>query len=208
MALYQFEKSKSILNYFFFLFCTLGFNSCGLKDDPVNMASDHNAKEFTKGDEVIVSNFIVSVGDILLQEIQLAKLAQLNSIEKDVQLLGKQMEVQYKEGYEALKQLAIKKSIALPLSLSTVKQKSYADISNEVLDNFDRKYFDLVEIEHKDIIEICEKIKKEANDDEIKVWAENMLPTFRNNLGTIVVIHQKLVEGKKANGKKWNQQFI
>ncbi len=171
--------------------------SCNQKKDSVNIANDHNAAKFNNTDEEIISHFIVYASEILLQEIQLAKLAQKNSIRKDVQKAGKALESEYSQFYYLLKLAAEKKSISIPEKVGEKRKKIYMDASYEVADDFDLKYFDLIKQEHILAIDLFEQIKNETDDTDIKKWAMNVLPTFRRNLGEITVFNQKLVQEKE-----------
>jgi predicted outer membrane protein len=187
-------KIRSIVNNVLVYTFILTAISCEYKKDPIHIADDHNAVKFNDDDKKNDSRFFVSAAEALLQEIQLAKLAQNNSIKNNVRKIGEITEIEYDQFYFSLKQIAEKKMITIPSGVSNSKKKNYKDLSYEIADDFDKKYFDMTEKGHKDAIDLFEKIKNESTDSDLKIWAENVLPTLRKNLGYIFVSHQKSIK--------------
>ena len=171
-----------------FILFSLSVSSCDdqPKPDAKDIAKDHNNAKFNDENKVKDAQFLVDAAEICLQEIQLAQLAQQNSIKKSVQKMGKTMQDEYTEYYSKLKDLSAKKAITIPSELSNKNKSLYKDLSFQIADDFDKKYFDLIVKDHKEAIEKFEKEASETNDLDIKAWTLGMLSDLRKNLAVII----------------------
>lgn len=159
--------------------------SCDFKKDAIDIAHDHNVAKFNSNEDEKNARFIADVTEILLEEIELAKMAQKNSIRTDVHQLAGVIEIEYNQCYLLLKEIAHKKNITIPSEIKKDKKKLYNSINYEIADDFDKKYFNISEQQHKIGIESFEKIQKECKDSSIKNWAENTTFSFKQNLAAI-----------------------
>jgi len=168
------------------------FSSCDWKTkDPVKVADDHNDAKFN-GDEANNSQAVVDVAGLLLEDIELAKLAQNNSIKKDVRKTGQQLELEYTQSYSLLKQIALKKTITVPVEVSSANKKTNTDLGYEISDKFDTKYFELSAKDHKSAIDLLNKIKSKCRHEEIRTWADATLVVYKKNLSALTALQQRL----------------
>jgi putative membrane protein len=166
-------------------------SSCEEKKDAVKIAQEQNSAKFYNNKDKSNSNFTVNSAETLLQEMQLGKLAQNNSIKDDVRETGKIIENEYRQSYFFLKQIAEKKKISIPSEVSNEDKKINAMLSYEIADDFDKMYFDLAEKNHRKAIGLLKTMQIESEDKEIKIWTEYTLPKFRKNLDNIIYLKYK-----------------
>jgi len=172
------------------------FLCCETKD-PVKEADQHNDAKFSSAEEAKNnSHFLVDAAGLLLQDIELAKLAQNNSIKKDVRKTGQRLEFEYTQAYSKLKQVASKKTITLPAEVSSSDKKTDSDISYEISDKFDDKYFELSKKDHEEAISLLGKIKDKCSHADIREWAGNTLTLYRNNADSLLTLEKKLALNK------------
>lgn len=175
---------------------SLGMQSCKTEpkqEDPKEVAEDENEAKFDNVDEAKEddSEYLVDASEVDMEEIGLGKLAQQKSTNADVKALGKMMVEQHEKSSAALKEVAAKKNISLPTSLTEDGQKAYKDLNDKNGHDFDKKYVDLMVSGHEDLIKKMEKASEKAADADIRMWAANMLPTLRTHLE-----HAKLTKEK------------
>ncbi len=128
------------------------------------------------------AQFLVSAAEINLEEIQLGQLAQKNSTMRDVKELGKMMESDHLKASKQLEDLASKKQIAVPTSLTDAGQSAYMKLVKKTGKDFDKTYCDMMVAGHKEAILKFEKEVNDGTDSDIKSWATSMLPAFRAHL--------------------------
>ncbi len=131
--------------------------------------------------------FLVSAAENDLKEIYLGILAQEKGGLVDVKELGGMMETMHRKSLKGLKEIARKKLVIIPTSLSDNLKNKYKSLSNESGIYFDKKYCEMMIIEHQTSIAMYERASKESKDVEIREWAKSMLPTLRKHLdGSII----------------------
>ena len=175
--------------------CVMTFFSCG-SNDPVKQADARNDAKFSGTDDEKNSAIMVDAAGLLLQDIELAKLAQNNSIKNDVRKTGRQLELEYTQAYSLLKKIATEKTVTLPAEVSSSDKKTDTDISYEISDKFDDRYFELTKADHKKAIDLFEKIKSQSTLPALGQWAENTLILYRKNLESITALEQRIAVNK------------
>ncbi len=185
----------AFINAALVLVIIIGGSSC--KDDakPENtktVAEEHNDAKFNSNDEKD-AQFLVNAAEINLEEIELGKLAQSKSTVGDVKDLGKMMEDAHTKAQSDLAGLAKKKSITIPASITDKGQQAYNKLNEKEGNKFNKEYCDMMVDGHKDAISKFEKVIAESNDQEIKDWANAMLPGLRTHLDHAITC-QKMCE--------------
>ena len=164
---------------------SFGMTSCkdNKETDPKEMAEDENEMKFDDTNEAKEddSDYLVFAADVNMKEIQMGKLAQQKSTNADVRAYAEMMINDHTKALEALKKTAEAKNISLPTALSEDAQKAYDDLNDEKAEDFDKKYVDMMVDGHEKIIKKMEKASEQANDEEIRMWAADMLPTLRTH---------------------------
>lgn len=174
---------------------TLGAVSCKDEkkaEDTKEVAEDQNEAKFedTNDAKEDDSDYLVAAAEVDMKEIELGKLAQ-KSANADVKALGKMMIDEHTKSSADLKAFAAKKNITLPAALTEKGNEAFKDLNDETGNDFDKKYADMMVDGHEKTIEKMEKASEKANDEEIRMWAANMLPNLRKHLE-----HAKMVKAK------------
>lgn len=172
--------------------------SCNEKkaEDPAEVAEDQNEEKFdnTAQDNMEDdSEYLVMAAGVDMKEIEAGKLAQSKGTSADVKALGKMMVDQHTTSSAATKALAAKKTITLPMALPDDAQDAIKDLTDEKAGaEFDKKYADMMVDGHEKTIEKMQKASESAKDEEIRMWAANMLPTLKKHLEHAKMVKEKL----------------
>lgn len=166
------------------------------QEDSKNIAEEHNDAKFDKSTQNNDAQFLVDAAEINLKEIQLGQLAQKQGIAADVKKLGKAMEEAHTKAQKELRDLAEKKQITVPSSLTDEGQNEYKKLADEKGKDFDKEYCDKMVQGHKDAIDRFEKAARDAVDADIKAWASGMIPTFRAHLDQSITCQNKHEKNK------------
>ena len=151
-------------------------------DDSKDVAEDQNEEKFEDASLEDDSEFAVSAADAGMMEVQLATLALSNGSSAKVKEFAQKMLEDHKKANDELKALAQKKNISLPAALSEEKQKKFNDMSEKKGEDFDKEYCDQMVKDHKDVVDMFEKARDNAEDPEVKAWASEKLPTLQHHL--------------------------
>lgn len=179
-----------------------GMQSCKnepKQEDPKEVAEDENEAKFddvndAKEDD---SEYLVAAAEVDMKEIELGKLAQQKSTNKDVQALGKMMVDEHTKASADTKALAGKKNITLPSSLTEKGQDAYKDLNDKTGHDFDKAYADMMVDGHEKTIKKMEEASEKATDADVRMWAANMLPTLRTHLEHAKMTKEKVDAVKK-----------
>lgn len=179
----------------------LSFGTVSCKDekkpeDPKEVAEDQNEIKFDENrDKEKDSEHLVDLASIDMKEVELSKLAQ-KSADADVKAFAKMMVDDHTKVSNELKSLAQRKNITLPTSLPEKGQEAFDDLNKKTGRDFDKKYAEMMVDGHEKAIDKLEKIAENGNDQEIRQWASNSLPTFRTHLEHAKVLKDK-IDAKK-----------
>ncbi len=165
------------------LIIILGLNSCSSKktSDTKAIAEEHNEAKFDITDAKDAS-FLTDAAEINLEEIELGLLAKKNGMMGDIQKLGSSIEEDHSKAFMLLKNLAQKKMISIPDSLTEKGKESYRNLMTQPGKDFDRAYAGLMVERHKKAIDTFELGAANAKDPDIKAWANSCLPFLRHHL--------------------------
>jgi len=146
------------------------------------------------------ADFLVKAASGGMLEVELGTLAQSNAAKKGVKDFGTMMVSDHGKGGNALRELATRKRIVLPDSVSNDQKKEREDLMKKHGAEFDRSYITLMVKDHKEDIDEFEKAAKNANDADIKAFAQNTLPMLRQHLISAQSLDKALP--KKISGSK------
>lgn len=174
------------------LILTFTFTACNNKQpkDSTEVAEDQNEAKFESKEED--AEFLVSVAAMNLEEIQLGQLAQTKSQNPLVVNLGKMMEDKHKQALNDLQELAAKKQITIPTTLSESGKEANNSLMDKVGKDFDEDYCDRMVSTHKDAIDKFEEISKDAIDLDIRNWAASMVPEMRTHLDSSISCQEQV----------------
>lgn len=179
---------------------TLGATSCkdNKETDPTEVAEEQNEAKFEDTNEAKEDDaeYFVFAADVNRKEIELAKLAQQKSTNAEVRAFAEILFNDHTKAMADLEKNAQLKNISLPTALSEDGKKAYDKLSKEKTEDFDKKYVDMMVDGHEEAIKKMEKASEEANDEEIRMWAADMLPTLKTHHNEAVRLQDLIKEMK------------
>ena len=154
--------------------------------DSTTIAKDANAQKIDSNlinDSITRdTKFAVAVANGGMAEVQISQLALSKSANYDVKQLAQMMVEDHTKANQALKELAAKKNITLPATISDEKQKKYDKLASESGSDFDKDYADCMVDDHTSTIDLFKKEANNGNDSDIKAWATAIIPTLEHHL--------------------------
>jgi putative membrane protein len=152
-------------------------------------ASDGKMNNSSTADKTILviennndSTFLIKVAEMQLEEIRLGRLAQQKGTTPHVKELGKMMEEGHSKTLASLETLARDNSITIPTTTSSDSEDRYNDLGDETGADFGKAYSKMIVDHHEDAIELFEKASRDSENQQIRTWASNQLPTLRTHL--------------------------
>lgn len=189
ISIFKMKKNNSIsrglLHASFIVAVLFGLSSCSNNqkaEDTKDIAEEHNDAKFNDTKNEKDAQFLVNAAEINLEEMKLGQLAQQNSKNAEVRDLGKMMEKAHSKAMEELTGLASKKSITIPSAPTDAAMDSYTKLGKKAGPDFDKEYCEMMVNGHKDAIVIFENASSVATDNDIRQWANAMLPGLRAHL--------------------------
>ncbi len=176
---------------------SLGTVSCkdqNKAEDPKEVAEDQNEDKFEDTNEATEddSQFLVDAAEVDMKEIELGKLAQTKATNADVKAFAKMMIDEHTKSSSDTKALAGKNNVSLPMALTDKGQDAMKDLNDETGMDFDKKYVDMMVDGHEKTIDKMEKASEKAKEEDVRMWAANMLPTLRKHLDHAKALKEKL----------------
>ena len=160
-------------------------------EDSKEVAEEHNEAKFDESKREKDAQFLVEAAGINLEEIHLAHLARQSGKKADVKDLAKMMEESHQKALNDLNVLAMKKTITVPTTQTDESNKAYKELSDKSGKDFDKAYCDKMVKGHKDAIEKFQTEATEGHDEDIKAWAQTMLPVLRTHLDHAMTCQKK-----------------
>ena len=115
-------------------------------------------------------------------EVQGSNLALKKSKNADIQKFAKQMVADHQKAEAELKALAKTKNVELPPDPSFMQKGTLMLLETYSAKNFDDEYAENVGVDaHEATVELFEKAAKDADDADIKQFAQKTLPTLQHH---------------------------
>jgi len=128
------------------------------------------------------TRFMKSAAEGGMAEVKLGQLAQEKASNQSVKDFGKRMVNDHTKANDQLKDLALKKGVDLPTSISAKDQATYDRLSKLSGSEFDREYMrDMVKDHQMDVSEFRRETQM-AKDADTKAFAQQTLPTLDDHL--------------------------
>ncbi|ETF03599.1 hypothetical protein W822_05840 [Advenella kashmirensis W13003] len=158
-----------------------------------NPATDMNPKtEMHPSEQKLSSNdesFLNDAAQAGLAEIEGGKLAQQKAKTSEVKDFATNMITDHTKVGDELKQLAAKKGVTVPTEPSLL-QKGELKALSLLDDKFDENYVDRMAVAaHENTVELFKKTADEAEDGDIKVFAQKTLPALEEHLKMAKALH-------------------
>jgi putative membrane protein len=126
--------------------------------------------------------FLVDAASGGQTEVILGQLAQTNASGAGVKSFGAMMVRDHGKGGDELKSLAMAKQVTLSDTISNPQRKIVDGLRKKHGTDFDKAYIDAMVKDHKEDIEDFEKAAKNANDPDVRAFANMHLPMLREHL--------------------------
>jgi putative membrane protein len=171
----------------------------GQSADPrVDQQSRKGATEAGEGTQAMSDqHFIKEAADGGMAEVELGQLAQDKASSPEVKQFAERMVKDHSQANDQLKQIAMKKNVTLPSSPSKKMEAKKDKLSKLNGEAFDRAYMaDMVKDHKKDIADF----QKESNggqDQDVKQFASQTLPTLQDHLKQAQSISPKMTSANK-----------
>jgi len=118
-----------------------------------------------------------------LYELEVSKLAASKAVSAEVKDYALMLAKHHGESNEALRQLAARKSVQLVAEIPADKKARIEALQGLSGEGFDRAYVDRVGIQdHEADIRLFENMARDANDADLRAFAEKTLPVLRTHL--------------------------
>ena len=127
-----------------------------------------------------------------MMEVQLGNIAMKNSGTQAIKDFGKMMVDDHTKINNGLKDLASKKNVDLPTSVSDHQQKDIDKLSKETGKEFDKDYVPMMIKDHKEDIKAFKNAEDKISDTDYKNFISNALPTLQKHLDAIKSIKKKM----------------
>jgi len=144
------------------------------------------------------AEFLVKAYSGGMMEVDLGKLAMSHAAHQGVKEFGALMVQDHGMGADALRSLALGKRIVLPDSISNDQKKERNNLMKKHGLEFDRSYISLMVKDHKEDIGEFEKAAKNANDPDIRAFAQKNLAMLQQHLDSAQRLDKRV--GKSLSG--------
>ena len=149
-------------------------------NNPGNQMVDQSTKDFVAD---------AATGGMM--EVELGNLAQQKAKNQRVKDFGKMMVDDHTQANNNLKDIASRKNIAVPATITDDQKKEIDKLSKKSGADFDKAYVDMMVEDHKKDIDAFKKATGNVGDNDIKNFATSTLPTLQKHLDSIQAIKSK-----------------
>ncbi len=168
-------------------------------DSPMTSSTDamnkmdtmnNNSGTTMVGDDEI--NFVKEAATGGIMEMELGKMAADKGKNQQVKDFGNMMVTDHSQANDNLKDIASKKNIDVPASLTEDQRKDVDKLSKKSGSDFDKAYVDMMVDDHKKDVIAFKKASGKLTDNDLKNFATNTLPTLQKHLDAIQNIKTKM----------------
>ena len=133
-------------------------------------------------------------------EVKLGQLAQQKGESDAVKDFGRRMENDHSKAGDNLKQVASQEQLPLPTDLDKTGQMEYDKLSKLSGADFDRSYTKMMIQDHQKDVAEFQKEARNGQDDGIKNFAAQTLPTIQEHLLLIQKIQKDMLSSRNSSG--------
>ncbi len=154
--------------------------------DSANEAKMENAEDNASGPTTPVdeesAEFFVKAADGGMAEVAAGKMAQEKATNPKVKEFAGMMVADHSGANAGLKELAAKKNVTLPDTVSSDHREDAADLAKKSGADFDKAYIDLQVKDHEKTVDLFEKGSSNVKDAELKSFIDQTLPKLKAHL--------------------------
>jgi len=122
--------------------------------------------------------FILEAGAAEMAQTDLGKLAAKRATDPDVKAYGRRMVENHRLVNQQLKQLAAKKKMLMPGTVTTQQKETYDWLAKVPGPEFDRQFMDTMVQDHTKAIALFKIMANKGQDPDVRQWAQKTLPTL------------------------------
>lgn len=127
-----------------------------------------------------------------MMEVQVGNLAQKDSKNKAIQEYGKMLVDDHTSANNDLKDIASKKNINLPTTVTSDQQDKIDKLSKETGSDFDKDFISMAIDDHQNDIDKFKKAGENITDQDLKDFIVKTLPTLQKHLDKAKEIKKKM----------------
>jgi len=140
------------------------------------------------------SSFTTKAAQGGMSEVQLGNLALAKGQSADVKLFAQQMITEHTKANNDLKEIAAKKSVALPTDTNNAQKSLMEKLSALSGAEFDKEYVKAMVEDHEKDVEEFKAQAESGTDEDIKAFAAKNLPTLQSHLDMIKGIQNRMMK--------------
>ena len=137
-------------------------------------------------------DFVADAATGGMMEVELGNVAQQKAKSQHVKDFGKMMVDDHTQANNNLKDIASKKNIDVPATITDDQKKDMDKLSKKSGADFDKAYVNMMVDDHKKDIDAFKKATGDVGDNDIKNFATTTLPTLQKHLDSIQAIKSKM----------------
>jgi putative membrane protein len=137
-------------------------------------------------------DFVAEAATGGMMEVELGNMAQQKAKSQQVKDFGKMMVDDHTAANNNLKDVASKKNIDVPASVTDDQKKDMDKLSKKSGADFDKAYVNMMVEDHKKDISAFKKASGDVGDNDIKNFITTTLPTLQKHLDSIQSIKSKM----------------
>jgi putative membrane protein len=135
-----------------------------------------------------------------MMEVELGKVAAARAQAAEVKAFGQQMADDHSKANARLKQVAANKGISMPAQMTPEHKAKLDQLSALSGEEFDRKYMDAMVKDHEEDVTKFEHALREGQDEDLKQFVKETLPTLRTHLAEAQRIDKNQDASASAQG--------
>ncbi len=172
----------------------LAFTACKNNPKPEDTKSVAEAQNEAKfeDEKENEAEFLADVAEFNLQQAELGKLASIKSNNAAVKDFGKMMQDMHTAKMKELSRLAASKQVSVPTSLTDDNKEDYNALNKKDIEDFDKRYLDLVIDKHGSSIREYTDATDKTSDAALKKWLALETASLREHLDAAMMLQIKL----------------
>ena len=163
--------------------------------EPDKVAEEKNDAKFNGPDEKDAKALTDAYGASVFEK-ALSDSIKNWSTDKEIRALADSMAIAHNIINEQIKDLAGKKTISLPVMLTSEQEEKITRMKNKTQGDLSKDYVGGLIAAHKEAISMFEKEASDGKDVDIKTWFQNSLPVLRSHLDMATMCKEKLDKKK------------
>lgn len=159
-------------------------------DTGMNTMNNSDTSHATVSQDAV--NFVQEAASGGMMEVQLGNIAQKNSNNMAIKNYGKMLADDHSSANDKLKDIANKKNITVPNTVTSDQQNKIDKLSKETGTTFDKDFISMAVDDHQNDIDKFKKAEDNIQDPDLKDFIAKTLPTLQKHLDKAKEIKKKM----------------